>query len=605
MVEKPLDWKNEPNSDGQTFCYNSSSISYKLKQVVKIVLSCGGLFSNKSNLFTAVHSKDKRSYSWVPKDIVKNINYLQGQAFQINESTFSFIKQDIFLALKEFLFEKDHDIIDIIKYENNTLYLYNFSEYLNSQLEKVIDKESFVKDQKKVQICLNNYLTLYESVVEFFFIIELADVLRKRKLFFQAFFDNRGRIYTHGYPLSPQGNCLSKFLLDFYTENVVEETVKLREFTQQELNQNRGSDFFEYVKTELNLKSYISLDASCSGISIISGLIGYKLGLIKTNVLTELQEGEERKEDYYSLILDKIKRTIADDIQKAPKGLDASQSLRLLGHCFTRDFVKRWVIRYIYGETGFTRYKELQDVFYKRKKRSCLRENDELSDFEKALIKKYSFEFNQFICLEVNEFVQFLKNSFNEIKTDEKPYIKICSKANLKSFFSIIYISIREKSKMKWRYLFSSVVDSEEKILKESQFIYYKVTDKLDSRKLNRTILSHFIHHLDSVLLNNVVKQCRKQNLKIFTAHDCFMVESKNVEKLKVFYKNAFIEELFLNDPIKAFLLENSGKPLTSLIELQLTKYKKNIELLLSEIRFDSNLPLLTKLRYNLQFILN
>lgn len=605
MIEKPICWKKEKDLNQQTFSYNSSTRNYKLITKIKEVLCGGGLFSNKSNLFTGVHSKDKRSYSWVPNDIIDNLNYLQGQAFQINESALNFTKKNIFYMLRAFLLDKNFNINNIAFQNDDIIHIYNFDSYMQAAYGPTVDRDDLLKDMKKFSFYLNKYLVLYQAVVEFFFLLELADVLKNRKLFFQAFFDNRGRIYTHGYPLSPQGNCFSKFLLDFYNENISQENKAEINVDLFEFEKKKGSALFEYLKVQLKTNSYVSLDASCSGISIISGLIGYRLGLIKTNILTERFEGSEIKEDYYLFIKSKIIQKIQKQLITYSYDKQRVESLQVLSDCFTRDFVKKWVIRYIYGESGFTRCKELKKVFLEKKNISVFNDDIIFSDFERMIFKEYSFHFDYFICLEINEFITFLKKVFVEVKTDEQPFIKICSKANLESFFSIIYISMCEKSKMKWRYLFSPIKEGTEKILKESQFVYYKLTDKLDRKKLNRTILSHFIHHLDSVLLNYVVKECRLRNLNIFTAHDCFMVDPENLEIVKNFYKEAFINELFLGNPVEAFLLENSGIPLPSSIGIELDKYRQKKMFLYAEIYQNANLHKMSDLQFNIKFILN
>jgi DNA-directed RNA polymerase len=94
--------------------------------------------------------------------------------------------------------------------------------------------------------------------------ILLAKSLLGNPIYFSWFLDFRGRVYPTAYPLSPQGDSFSKKLLKL---NIPERTV--------------------------------SVDATCSGLSIIGGILGDVNLLKNTNVFSS----SETKADLYMLVL--------------------------------------------------------------------------------------------------------------------------------------------------------------------------------------------------------------------------------------------------------------------------------------------------------------
>ena len=82
-----------------------------------------------------------------------------------------------------------------------------------------------------------------------------------------------------------------------------------------------------------------------------------------------------------------------------------------------------------------------------------------------------------------------------------------------------------------------------------------------DLDKLKSALSVNFIHHLDSQLAMSVIKKCAENNITICTIHDCFGVLPENVNKLKEFYYESFVDLIIKNNPLKnyyEFILKNS-----------------------------------------------
>lgn len=592
MITEPNNWEVVYNKN-EKISYNSSTVenTFQKKEIKKKTITFGGFLCNEKALFPGVHLKDETSYSYVPENVLKNLNYLQKTCFKINSTALQFVVLNFKKCLSEFLYDRDLDINEIIKEDQKkTLIILNFDDYLmqnNIILHNLTENasSSLIETKKKeLQHYLQRHSTFINSIIDFIFTIEIASVFENKKLFFKLFFDSRGRVYSNGYPISPQGNILSKFLLDFYENNTELYVEKFQDYMNF-----KGAEFYEKSHELINKdKSYKSLDASCSGVSIISGLVGYKNGLLKTNVLKD--KTTNQKEDYYALVLSRMCESV---------NLIKNDSIKtILLNCFTRTFIKGWVMRYVYSEGTFSRMIELKRIYIIEKNK--IFKNIKITEEEYQIISHYAMEFPKFVCSPIVHFIEFLKKSIMEKRnTNKSCYLKLCSKQNLNSFFSIICIAKKEKAMMKWKRIKNiknPITHKVENIVIESKFIYKKLTDNLDSQKLARCVVPHFIHHLDSLLLNYVVSKCREQKISLFTAHDCFFVLPIHEQQIKDFYAEAFLTELLKNDPTSCFLLENfESSEILAKYDPILSAFKKSRDNILNELEENSDLQIKRK----------
>ena len=78
----------------------------------------------------------------------------------------------------------------------------------------------------------------------------------------------------------------------------------------------------------------------------------------------------------------------------------------------------------------------------------------------------------------------------------------------------------------------------------------------------------------------DVIDLCAKNNIEIYTAHDCFFTASINVERVKEFYFNSFIK-LILKENLLETFCKNNG--LNEFIDFK--SISKNQKLILKKIK--------------------
>lgn len=165
-----------------------------------------------------------------------------------------------------------------------------------------------------VSQCVNRRNILLSRISHFKYTVELANILKHRSFYFKCFLDVRGRIYYSGYGLFPQGDALSKFLLDL--EGVSVSNVRHNIDLEKISDRFKGKNFFEHISLLPEIgNNVISGDVSNSGLQILSGLVGSLTGLLNTNFFFDTNKSNT-KNDLYSVVLSEMKNQLK---KKAPK----------------------------------------------------------------------------------------------------------------------------------------------------------------------------------------------------------------------------------------------------------------------------------------------
>jgi len=204
----------------------------------------GGFLVYKKDLI--IYNKEKSMMTQVSKEVLSNINYLQGVPYKINKKRLQEIRVNFNQYLKKqglriHLYKNKQDFLEEDDKFNHTYHIYN-------------------KQLKEVRIIIETLeQALYLSGFTCFY--------------FTLYLDFRTRIYYHGWPINPQGSSLSRELLMFS-------------------NQRKKT-----VTKEL--------DVSASGLQIIGGLLGNFDYLEKTNFLIKKNQLSSGKHDIYLEILNK------------------------------------------------------------------------------------------------------------------------------------------------------------------------------------------------------------------------------------------------------------------------------------------------------------
>ena len=204
----------------------------------------GGFLVHKKDLI--IYNKEKSMMTQVTKEVLSNINYLQGVPYKINKKRLQEIRVNFNQYLKKqglriHLYKNKQDFLEEDGKFNHTYQIYN------KQLKEV----SIIIETLEQALYLSDFTCFY----------------------FTLYLDFRTRIYYHGWPMNPQGSSLSRELLMFS-------------------NQRKKT-----VTKEL--------DVSASGLQIIGGLLGNFDYLEKTNFLIKKNQSSIEKHDIYSEILNK------------------------------------------------------------------------------------------------------------------------------------------------------------------------------------------------------------------------------------------------------------------------------------------------------------
>ena len=204
----------------------------------------GGFLVHKKDLI--IYNKEKSMMTQVNKEVLSNINYLQGVPYKINKKRLQEIRVNFNQYLKKqglriHLYKNKQDFLEEDGKFNHTYQIYN------KQLKEV----SIIIETLEQALYLSDFTCFY----------------------FTLYLDFRTRIYYHGWPMNPQGSSLSRELLMFS-------------------NQRKKT-----VTKEL--------DVSASGLQIIGGLLGNFDYLEKTNFLIKKNQSSIEKHDIYSEILNK------------------------------------------------------------------------------------------------------------------------------------------------------------------------------------------------------------------------------------------------------------------------------------------------------------
>lgn len=334
-------------------------------------------------------------------------------------------------------------------------------------------------------------------------IIVLARVYSGINLYFLNYYDWRGRLYIKGYPLSPQGCSLSRSLLNFSDSTVP-----------------------------------IGIDVTASGFQIMGLISDCKDTLSMTNLVDNplqvdiYEENLKRFEDYiYN---------------------SQNMSLKIYKNLFDRKFYKNILMCLVYSETPFTRAIKIQNRIseklglYVRLKSVMIVANLILD-----LYKKYNPKLNEFY----QDLTESVKKHFSNSLNLKDQHLKISANDMFMKCISIY--AMQESKRISFRDY------NECKFIKVSLMLNkYPIVNNL--RKTLSGLVPNFIHNVDACILNKVILSCKNKNINIFTVHDCFYVDKKYLEVVKMFYFNA-CKDIVSKNPFVKFLNDNNiNDPLLS-----------------------------------------
>nr|YP_010886809.1 hypothetical protein Q6B14_mgp18 [Paralagenidium karlingii]WJH17931.1 hypothetical protein [Paralagenidium karlingii] len=343
-------------------------------------------------------------------------------------------------------------------------------------------------------------------------LIVLALVYKNHNFYYTIFTDFRNRLYYTAYLLNPQGNKRARYLINLKT------------------------------CTEL-----VSLDAVASGLQMFGLLLKNDSFLEKTRLI-QTQDLTQTETDLYIYYKNKfnfsplnyIETIIKEDketVTKKPnsKGIHIKiqkQSIEFQD----RKIFKKLLMTHTYNQTvyGMANY--------------IKKETDFLNDLT----------FSE-IMLHMQNVKKFFKQEFKDIDKLNEILIEVggyCAKQNKpiilgKTENTLISQYYAEQKSKKFHTIYKK---------KKIQVTFKKDITPLKQsiKRAKRAIMPNLIHSLDSHLLYKVAYQAKKEQIPLYTIHDCYVTDEKYKQKIKDFYLKA-AQEIMETNLVKKFIINNTG----------------------------------------------
>lgn len=639
MIVKANPWKlspilkkeieNEANDLSQVFLNNRISKEY-------FGLFYGGYLKNKKlRISDGISKISANSSSIASQEYVDSLNFLQDIPYRINNDVLENIFKNFGEYLIKYIESADIDSTDFyLRHENGVIEIIDLENYLE---KKVYSKnvEDHVTNKNLKNKYTERYNTLAKITINFIITNFLAFLFKDKKLYFTWFLDLRGRFYCLGYLLLLQGTKLAKSLLEFYEkpQEIISENNEDLEFFIKDIS-TKNSEFFTYERIKNNCGiNFVSLDATASGTSIMSALVGDIEGLKYTNVLTE--GNINNKKDPYLWIMSKTLEIYESKLQEFKSeeldDLFIEVFSKIKEFYSERKYVKDFMLCFNYSEGSRARILKLMEWLKSTKYEDTSKTQyyAACSEAEKCFInameenfphlikfrdlitgifdnnrqtsqinKQFEAEIKEKIAF-YNDFAEERKNEIDDLKDLlQRKEIKILKDEvnnTKKDVIKIIHTEFKKKHQLPYlivasdREKFISAYsmgkyESNRLTYGKKSFTLKQETDTLNVNKIHNSCVPHLIHNLDSTILEEVLQNCRKQNIKIFTAHDSFYVSPVNTKIIKKFYFNAFIKILLENNPIEVYL-EVNNLILSEENKITLKIFNENKKKIISDIR--------------------
>ena len=424
-------------------------------------------------------------------------------------------------------------------------------------------------------IILKNYLENSKNETDRnlkFKTLKLAEIFKifKFPFYINCSADWRGRIYSRSTYLNYQGNELSNSLLEFYNGKPLDLIGKKYLFIYGANTYNDNGmakrsfndrikwvedNFYKIISLDidflleaespilfasfaLNLKKYhqnpncnihlpVFLDATCSGIQHLSGMIldletGYHVNLIS-------QTNDSQVNDIYGALVNPINVEI-NAYGKLHKDFKELQYVKL-----SRKDVKPPIMTKVYNvsitgvfEQLATNFKKVPVKFYLIKEDKWVDANDYLAPSRDGFIqlnRLQVYAIAQIIYDQIFTQLPSLKPIFNYLQS----IVKLCLKFNVPlTWITPSGISITQE------YLASTPKKVSISLGKKTRSAVLRIsTGKVNNRKQAQAIIPNIVHSLDASHLMNILNNSSYFDISnILSVHDCFGAHPNEFENL-------------------------------------------------------------------------
>ena len=556
----------------------------------------GGFFFNeKSNTFGVIN-KRKQGIVKLTREEIESINYLQSNFYNVNKDYFNLMRHHstpfIFKHLENFptvrrFFELDPNADRSFIVRDISTFLESDPQY--SDLKANLPAENNCKNSYRLFLKRKNelqqeYFNMSNALMEFIHIYCIADLFKDVNFYFALSIDGRGRFYysSAGAGFGLQSGNLSANLIELRGNSYAEE-IFLPTHTYGnivfELNNKEiavdmfAPNFYSGIKKWAQIPSTcVGIDASCSGTSIISGLIGFEKGMYLTNVIKDCGSQMQNKNCIYTNFQEFLRSEFSsmekifdeDFIKKqAQKEGCSAESLKeklyalflmIEDKLLIREHVKQFVMRQNYAQQNKGRSDYIyqyfvqplvildpSNLFAETSNRLLYSISYKLADAIGSRYKKHFPELDTF-CMLVKTKIDF-----------SKPLV-LCTGNSEK-------IARFEIKQMEYKIIKTFKPQFGGKLKKSRSELSYSVpTGNIDKKKAAQGAVANFIHFLDSRLCSEVILKCRLNGIVLWCNHDCFYTPEENHNEVKKYYFEAYKKLLLESETLSEFFNANEIK---------------------------------------------
>jgi len=488
---------------------------------------------------------------------------LQSVAFKIDKDMFNIFKDIWDKNLRLGKFPDRESLLDARKKPKGI--------YRDPKVDEILELR--IKYKRDLNRVYNDEIARKSKVLNTLVAMELAvEYLEFERIYFAIFADKRGRLYCMGTTVTYQTDQKIKSLISFANSERLGEKGKYwlwvhaantwgndkisfdnrYKFTDEKLDEfisyadapldNKGWNYadkpMEFLKTCFHLKQAkiqgldyecnlpVSMDATCSGLQVLSILMRDEQTARKVNVLPS-----EVPQDIYRAVAERVKAKA-----ELLAGEGSPEANRWLQFGITRKIVKRNVMTYVYS---LKPYGARQQIFDEYKK---------IIEFDpdKKVLADDGFSDCRWLAKIVWEKMEEEIDLEAQLMKWFQDCAKLFAKANLK---------------MKWKTPMGFPVEMDYRYdvpfrVKTAiagslvYTTYRREINRKDSRRYSSSVSPNIVHSLDGALNQAVALYCKNDELPIenlLMVHDSFGTTPNRIEQLNKIIRKAAID-LFKDD---------------------------------------------------------
>ena len=513
----------------------------------------------KTHDYTYLHTLDNDKL----KDFYDAVNHLQSVPFKIDKDMFDVFKTiwDNNLRLGKF---PDRESLLDEKGKPKGI-------YRDPKVDEILELR--IKYKRDLNRVYNDEIARSSKVLNTLVAIDLAiEYLEFERIYFAIFADKRGRLYCMGTTITYQTDQKIKSLITFANTEPLNEVGKYwlyvhasntwgndkvsfndrYAFTEEKLNEfisyadapldNKGWNFadkpMEFLNTCMHLKRLqkeglgyqcnlpVSMDATCSGLQVLSILMRDENTAKKVNVLPSTLP-----QDIYTAVAEKVKAEVE---LKASQG--SQEANRWLQFGITRKIVKRNIMTYVYSLKPYGARQQIFDEY-----KSIIEFNP-----EKKVLADDGFS----DCRWLAKIVWDKMEQEIDLEAQLMKWFQDCAKLFAKANQVMKWTTpMGFPVEMDYRYLIPFKV----KTAISGSLVYTTYRRELnrkDSRKYSSSVSPNIVHALDGAVCQGVALYCKNAENPIndlLMVHDSFATNPNRVDQLHQIIRQVVID-LFKED---------------------------------------------------------